>query len=83
MLSVKQIAESLKISAGIVYGWVASGALGHFRLGGKGRRGAIRVAEADLEVFLASQKREGQQEAPLPPPAVPRPKPKLRHLSLD
>jgi len=81
---VKQVAERLQISEGVVYGWIASGVLGHFRLGGKGRRGAIRIAEADLEAFLAKQKREGRQEiVPPPGPNASRPKPKLKHLSLD
>jgi hypothetical protein len=38
-------------------------------LGLPGKRGVIRIAEADLDAFLASQKREGKREAaPLPAP---------------
>jgi excisionase family DNA binding protein len=57
MLTIKQITERLHVSASIVYGWIASGMLAHFRLGASGRRGVIRVAEADLDSFLDSMKK--------------------------
>jgi hypothetical protein len=56
----------------MVYGWCASGRLPHFRLGSKGRRGCIRIAEADFNAFLATQKRDKQEEFP---PPLPAPKP--------
>ncbi len=81
MLTVKQIAEQLKVSSAVVYGWVSSGMLACYRLGAKGCRGAIRVAEADLEAFLAGQKRGGQRQNPPPAPRAASPI-KLRHLQL-
>jgi excisionase family DNA binding protein len=58
MLTVAEVAKRLNVSQALVYGWVESGMLGHFRLGCRGKRGAIRVDEADLQTFLANQKRE-------------------------
>jgi hypothetical protein len=79
VLSVRQAAERAGVSAALVYGWCSAGLLAHHRLGLPGRRGCIRIAEADLDVFLASQKREGRREAP-PPPR--RPPTRLKHLHL-
>lgn len=79
MLSVRQVAERLGVSPSIVYGWVASGELSHFRLGAKGRRGKVAIAEADLDAFLASRKREGRRETPPPPKRQPT---RLKHLHL-
>ena len=79
MLSVKQVAEKAGVSLALVYGWISSGLLTHYRLGAKGRRGAIRIAESDLESFLRSFKQEGQARTPT---LLPRPKVKLQHLQL-
>jgi hypothetical protein len=50
-----------------VYDLVAAGALPHYRFGKAGCRGSIRIAEADLEAFLAAQKRgEGPKDS-VPP----------------
>jgi excisionase family DNA binding protein len=80
VLTVKQIAKQLNVSGATVYGWVMSGALACYRLGAKGRRGAIRVAEADLVAFLESLKTQRGQQAVKPP--APRRKIKLQHLQL-
>jgi len=81
MLTVKEIAERVAICESIVYGWIASGELPHFRLGSHARRGAIRVEEADLQAFLAAKKQEGRREF-LPPSPKRRPI-KLKHLRLS
>jgi excisionase family DNA binding protein len=65
-LTVKQIASRLGVSDGRVYSWCNSGVLPHVRLGGKGRRGTIRVAEADLEAFLDSRRGEERPSRPMP-----------------
>jgi excisionase family DNA binding protein len=74
MLTVAEAAEKAGISSALVYGWIAAGLLAHHRLGLPGKRGCIRIAEADLDAFLAGRRREGRQEgAPLPaarPPAA-------------
>jgi hypothetical protein len=55
--------KELNISQAIVYGWISAGLLACYRFGAKGRRGAIRVAEADLAALLESlRKRNRQQE---------------------
>ena len=78
-LSVRQAAQMANVSPATVYAWVSEG-LPHYRVGRKGRRGAIRIAEADLDAFLAGLKRGGRQEVPPPP----RPNALvLTHLVLD
>ena len=67
-LSVAQVAERLRVSAALVYGWCHAGLLAHMRLGRKGKRGTIRIAEADLDAFLASRRGEVRQEAAPPRP---------------
>jgi excisionase family DNA binding protein len=39
MLTVKQVAERLRISASLVYSWCEDHLLPHYRMGGKGKRG--------------------------------------------
>lgn len=82
MLTVKQVAMQLNVSAAIVYGWVAVGSLICCRLGAAGRRGCIRVAEADLAAFIESLKTKKGQEAKKPTaPKTAKSKP-LKHLKL-
>jgi hypothetical protein len=66
------------VSAALVYGWCNAGLLAHHRLGLPGHRGRIRIAEADLDAFLASQRRE----APASKPAMPKRRIRLNHLEL-
>jgi hypothetical protein len=66
MMTVKQAAARAGVSAALIYGWVASGLLAHFRLGAKGRRGKIAIAEGDLDVLLASLRVEAKVEAAAP-----------------
>jgi excisionase family DNA binding protein len=79
MLTVKQAALQLGVCASLVYSWCRSGMLPHFRLGATGKRGGIRIAEADLDGFLAEFKREGRRETPPPPRAKAH---RLTHLHL-
>jgi len=60
MLTVKQVAERLRISASLVYGWCEDQMLPHYRMGGKGKRGKILIEEAVLDAFLQSRKVEGK-----------------------
>jgi excisionase family DNA binding protein len=52
MLTVKQVAERLRISASLVYSWCEDRILPHYRMGGKGKRGKILIEEAALNAFL-------------------------------
>jgi excisionase family DNA binding protein len=58
MLTVKQVAERLRISASLVYSWCEDRILPHYRMGGKGKRGKILIEEAALDAFLQSRKVE-------------------------
>jgi excisionase family DNA binding protein len=49
MLTVKQLAERLNISADKVYGLVGAGKIEHHKIGG-----AIRITEAQLAAYLES-----------------------------
>lgn len=73
MLTPKQVAERVGVSDSLVYEWCAQGLLKHYRFGGKGRRGCIRIEEADLDTFLAACIHEAR-----PPPAPP-----LKHIHLN
>ena len=67
MLTPKQAAERLGVSDSLVYEWCAQGLLKHYRFGGKGRRGCIRIEEAELEDFLARSRQEAPPQAEFPP----------------
>ena len=71
MLTVKQAAQRAGVSTALVYAWISDKMLAHYRVGRPGSRGSIRIAEADLDAFLASLKREGRQ--PSSPPPAPKP----------
>ena len=76
MLTVKQAAERLGVSPGLVYSLIAGKRLRYVRIGNG--RGIIRVPEDAIEEYLARQ-----TFGPEEPKAVevPRQKP-LRHLGL-
>lgn len=74
MLSVKQVAEQLNLSRQCVYALIESGLLPVHRFGVG--RGTIRVSEADLNEYVASQ-RECRQKQTVRPRRS-----KLRHLRL-
>ena len=75
LLTVRQVAERLNVSASCVYQLVESGKIPNHRIGLG--RGAIRVSEADLEEYLASCRREQMSETPRRAPRL-----KLKHLKL-
>lgn len=56
LLTVRQVAERLGVSAATVYVLVARGELAHVRVSN-----AIRVAPADLEAFIAAKTIEGKE----------------------
>jgi len=60
MLTVKQVAERLRISASLVYSWCEDHLLPHYRMGGNGKRGKILIEETALDAFLQSCKVEGR-----------------------
>ncbi len=64
MLTPKQVAERVGVSDSLVYEWCAQGLLKHYRFGGKGRRGCIRIEERDLDAFLAACLHEVQPQIP-------------------
>jgi excisionase family DNA binding protein len=80
VLTPKQAAERCGISVSLVYGWIESRQLAHYRMGRQGRRGRILISETDLHAFLESRKVGAHGEEGTPPraPAIP----KLKHLSL-
>ena len=67
MLRVKAAAERMGISESLVYELCACGSLSHVRIGRPGSRGCIRIADADIDAFLASQKVGGDASARPPP----------------
>jgi excisionase family DNA binding protein len=73
VLTPKQVAVRIGVSASLVYEWCGDGLLKHYRFGGKGKRGCIRIEEADLQEFLQHCRQEGRPAASLPP---------LRHINL-
>ena len=62
MLTVKQVANELGVSAACVYQLVASGMLVAHRIGL--RSGRIRVAEADLDHFIGGARNEKRPDQP-------------------
>ncbi len=60
MLTVKQVAERLRVSPSLVYSWCEDRILPHYRMGSKGKRGKILIEEAALDGFLQSHRVEGQ-----------------------
>jgi excisionase family DNA binding protein len=79
VLTVPQVADRLRVSAGLVYSWVESGLLACYRFGNKGKRGAIRVAEADLAAFM--EERKTKKIEPVVKPA-PRTRTVFKHLRI-
>lgn len=61
MLTPKQAAERVGVSASLVYQWCKEGLIDHLRLGGKGKRGKVMIDPASLERFLETCKQERKQ----------------------
>ncbi len=68
MMTVKAAAERMGISDSLVYELCACGSLPHVRIGRPGSRGCIRITDADIAAFLASQKVGGEAPTRAPPP---------------
>jgi excisionase family DNA binding protein len=60
LLTVRQVAARLCLSASAVYQLIESRQLAHHRLGS--HKGAIRVSEADLTAYLATCREEQAQQ---------------------
>jgi excisionase family DNA binding protein len=60
MLTVKQVAQRLGISASLVYSWCEDRLLPHYRMGSRGKRGKILIEEAALNAVLQSRKVEAK-----------------------
>jgi excisionase family DNA binding protein len=67
MMTVKAAAERMGISDSLVYELRACGLLPHIRIGRPGSRGCIRITDADIDAFIASQKVGGEAPARAPP----------------
>jgi excisionase family DNA binding protein len=67
VLTVKSAALRIGVSDGLVYTWIETGVLTHYRVGKPGRRGSIRIAETDLDAFMVTLKRgSGPEIQPAP-----------------
>jgi excisionase family DNA binding protein len=81
MLTPKAAAQKLGVSTSLVYQWVESRLLSHYRAGTKGRGGKILIAEGDLMAFWESLKVEAvPAERRTPPTPKASSKIKFRHL---
>lgn len=78
MLTIKQVAERLQISANTVYRLVQKGRISSFRIGEN--EGAIRVSEEDLASFIESCR---QEQRCVEPRTRPLPATKLKHIRLS
>ncbi|WP_210417744.1 helix-turn-helix domain-containing protein [Bythopirellula goksoeyrii] len=74
MLTVREVAESLRVSPTCVYQLIEKGKIACHRIGLG--RGAIRVCESDLAGYVESCRKPGNKTAMRPP----RPRGRLRHL---
>lgn len=55
-MTVKEFARKAEISLSLAYVLIAEGRVPHRRIGQTGKRGAIRVTDADFEQFIESTK---------------------------
>jgi excisionase family DNA binding protein len=51
-MTVKEFAERAEISLSLAYLLIAEGRVPHRRIGQRGKRGAIRIAEEDYKEFM-------------------------------
>jgi excisionase family DNA binding protein len=51
-MTVKEFAERAEISLSLAYLLIAEGRVPHRRIGQRGKRGAIRIAEEDFREFM-------------------------------
>lgn len=64
LLTVKQAAERATVCERLIRSWVADGTLPCYRLGVKGSRGKISIAESDLDGVIASFRVTAVKPAP-------------------
>ena len=74
MMTVKEVAESLRVSPSLVYQLIESQQLACHRIGGP--RGAIRISATDVAEYLVQCRQERKVRTPRPP------RPRLKHLKL-
>ncbi len=55
-MNVREAARRLEISPSLCYQLCQEGRLGHIRIGARGRRGKIVIAEGDIAAFVAAAK---------------------------
>jgi excisionase family DNA binding protein len=81
MLTTRQAAQKVGVSVSLIYSWVESRLLPHYRAGLKGRGGKILIAEGDLLAFWESLKVEATA-AERRATAAPKAKLNLRHIRI-
>ena len=74
LLTVREAAQSLRVSMSLVYQLVEARKLACHRIGGP--RGAIRISAADLQEYLAGCRYEREDRSPKPL------RPRLKHVRL-
>jgi excisionase family DNA binding protein len=74
LLTVREVAEILRVSPSLVYQLVGASKLACHRIGR--RHGAIRISAADVDVYLAQCRNERHEHMPKLP------HPRLKHLKL-
>ena len=55
-MTPKQAAAKAGVSLSLVYAWLHSGRLPHYRFGRPGKRGTIRIDQTEFELFLQTMK---------------------------
>ncbi|MFO0849975.1 MAG: helix-turn-helix domain-containing protein [Gemmataceae bacterium] len=63
-LSVRDAARRAGVSPSLVYQWCTDGSLPHYRLGGNGKRGKIRIDPADLDALVEGRRVSGTPAHP-------------------
>jgi excisionase family DNA binding protein len=76
LLTVREVAEILRVSPSLVYQLVEAQQLACHRIGS--RKGAIRIAPADVDDYLARCRNERRDDTPKSKPSHPR----LKHVKL-
>ena len=87
LLTVKEASAAARVSATVVYGWVADGSLPAYKVGASGKRGKILISTADFDARLEACR----TEAPVARRAIVAARPPkgragalpLRHIQVD
>ena len=75
LLTIAETAQRLRISKSKLYSIVATGKIGHYKVGG-----SIRFSEEHVREFLESVERQAEDD---PPNRIRRHLPRLKNFSLD